>query len=151
VILFSGLIAGILSYDEHQQFLFAELQHRSRNFFTVVQGIVSRALRESQTLSEAKQAVQTRLAALVRTHAMLADSGWTGAPLGQIVSEELTSFANQVSCIGCGLVLNTTAAQSFALIIHELATNAVKHGALSRPEGHVTIQGEIRSCERNDL
>ena len=92
-----------------------------------------------------------RLAALARTHAILADSGWTGAPLEQIVSEELTSFLDQVSCIGCSLMLNTPAAQSFSLIIHELATNAVKHGALSRPEGRITIQGSVRSCEGRDL
>src|ERR1700750_3116980 len=96
---------------------------------------------ESQSLSEAKQAIEMRLAALARTHAMLADSGWTGAPLEQIVSEELTSFVNQVSCTGCSLLLNTPAAQSFALIIHELATNAVKHGALSTPGGRIAIRG----------
>ncbi len=151
VILVSGLIASILLHDEHQQFLFGELRHRSRNLFAVVQGIASRTLMESQSLSEAKQAIEMRLAALARTHAMLADSGWTGAPLEQIVSEELTSFANQVSCIGCGLMLNTPAAQTFSLIIHELATNAVKHGALSRPEGRITIQGSIRSCAGGEL
>ena len=151
VVLVSGLIAAILLHDEHQQFLFGELRHRSRNLFTVVQGIASRTLTESQTLSEAKEAIELRLAALARTHAMLADSGWTGAPLEQIVSEELSSFANQVSCIGCSLVLNTPAAQSFSLIIHELATNAVKHGALLRPEGRITIQGRIRSGEGRDL
>ena len=151
VILVSGLIASILLHDEHQQFLFGELRHRSRNLFSVVQGIASRTLMESQTISEAKQAIEMRLAALARTHAMLADSGWTGAPLEQIVSEELASFGNQVSCIGCSLMLNTPAAQSFSLIIHELATNAVKHGALSWPEGRVTIQGSIRSCAGRDL
>jgi two-component sensor histidine kinase len=151
VILVSGLIAAILLHDEHQQFLFGELRHRSRNLFSVVQGIASRTMMESQTLSEAKEAIEMRLAALARTHAMLADSGWTGAPLVQIVSEELTSFVNQVSCTGCSLMLNTPAAQSFSLIIHELATNAVKHGALSRPEGRITIQGSIRSCEGRDL
>ena len=151
VSLVSGLIAAILLHDEHQQFLFGELRHRSRNLFSVVQGIASRTLMESQTLSEAKQALEMRLAALARTHAMLADSGWTGAPLEQIVSEELTSFANQVNCIGCSLMLNTPAAQSFSLIIHELATNAVKHGALSRPEGRITIQGSVRSCEGRGL
>jgi two-component sensor histidine kinase len=106
---------------------------------------------EGQTLSGAKQAVEMRLAALARTHAILADGGWTGAPLDRIVAEELTSFADQISCIGCSLALNTPAAQSFGLIIHELATNAVKHGALSRPEGHVTIRGRIQSCAGNDL
>lgn len=151
VIFISGLIAAILLHDEHQQFLLGELRHRSRNLFAVVQGIVSRTLMENQTLSGAKQALEMRLASLARAHAMLADSGWTGAPLDQIVSEELTSFLNQVSCIGCSLVLNTPAAQSFSLIVHELATNAVKHGALSRPEGRVTIQGSVYSCEGRDL
>jgi two-component sensor histidine kinase len=151
VILVSGMIASILLHDDHQQFLFGELRHRSRNLFAVVQGIVSRTLVESQTVTEAKQAVETRLAALARTHAMLADNSWTGAPLNQIVSEELASFTSQVSCVGCDLVLNTPAAQTFSLIIHELTTNAVKHGALARPEGRVAIQGLIESCEGNDL
>jgi two-component sensor histidine kinase len=151
VILISGMIAAILLHDDHQQFLFGELRHRSRNLFTVLQGIVSRTFIESQTLSEASRSLEMRLASLARTHAMLADSGWTGAPLDQIVSEELTIFARQVSCIGCDLALNTPAAQNFALIIHELATNAVKHGALSRPEGRVAIQGCAQSCEGCDL
>jgi two-component sensor histidine kinase len=144
VILVSGLIAGILLHDEHQRFLFGELQHRSRNLFAVVQSIVSRTIIESQTLSDAKQAAETRLAALARTLASLEDSGWTGAPLDKIVLEELTSFATQVNCSGCDLLLNTPAAQTFALIIHELATNAVKHGALSRPEGRISICGSIK-------
>lgn len=90
-----------------------------------------------------------RLASLARTHAMLADSKWTGAPLEQILSEELTSFANQVSFAGCAVVLNTPAAQTFALIVHELATNALKHGALSRPNGRVHIEGQM--CDDNTM
>src|ERR1700761_5379341 len=105
VILVSGLIAAILLHDEHQQFLFGELRHRSRNLFSVVQGIASKTLMQSQSLSEAKQAIEMRLGAVVRTHAILADREWTGAQLEQIVSEELTSFANQVSCTGCSLML----------------------------------------------
>ena len=59
----------------------------------------------------------------------------------EILAEELTSFVNQVTCTGCDLPLNTAGAQTFALIIHELATNAVKHGALSRPEGRLDDPG----------
>lgn len=151
VILVSGLIAAILLHDTHQHFLFGELRHRSRNLFAVVQGIVSRTLMESPTLADARQSLDLRLASLARTHAMMADSGWMGAPLDQIISEELTSFANQVSCNGCALPLNTPAAQNFALVIHELATNAFKHGALSRPDGRLIIQGSVESREGRDL
>jgi two-component sensor histidine kinase len=76
---------------------------------------------------------------------MLADSGWTGAPLDRIVSEELMSFAAQVNVTGCDIPLNTPAAQNLSLILHELTTNAVKYGALSRPEGRVIIEGKIET------
>jgi two-component sensor histidine kinase len=80
---------------------------------------------------------------------MLADGGWTGAALDRILSEELVVLtramrsASQVSVAGCKVLLNTPAAQNFSLIIHELATNAVKHGALSCPDGQVAIEGSI--------
>jgi two-component sensor histidine kinase len=151
VLLISGLIAGILLHDDHQQFLLRELDHRSQNLFAVIQGIVSRTLRESETLSGAQKTIETRLAALARTHAILADSGWAGAPLHQILSEELISFANQVSTAGCNVVLNTPAAQNFALIVHELATNAVKYGALSCPQGQIAIEGKFDIDDRKEL
>ncbi|WP_439404606.1 sensor histidine kinase [Bradyrhizobium sp. DASA03076] len=151
VVLVSGMMASILHHDEHQRFLFGELRHRSRNLFAVVQGMASRTLMESASVGAARQALETRLRSLARTHGMLADSGWTGAPLDQIVSEELMSFANQFDCAGCDLILDTPAAQSFALIIHELATNAVKHGALSQPAGRVAIKGSILQDEKGEL
>jgi two-component sensor histidine kinase len=143
VALISGLIAEILLHDDHQQFLIRELKHRSQNLFAVIQAIVSRTLAEGQTLSDTKKTLETRLAALTRSHAMLAESGWTGAPLNRILSEELISFAGQVSITGCNILLNTPAAQNFALIVHELATNAVKYGALSSPQGRLTVAGKI--------
>ncbi len=151
VVLVSGLIAVILLHSAHQRLLSGELRHRSRNLFAVLQGIVSRTLMESQSLAGAQRSLEMRLASLARTHAMMADSGWMGAPLDKILAEELTSFVNQVTCTGCDLPLNTAGAQTFALIIHELATNAVKHGALSRPEGRLTIQGRMQSGEGADL
>jgi two-component sensor histidine kinase len=147
VVLISGMMASILAHDAHQQLLFRELQHRSRNLFTVIQAVVSRTIAESPTMAEAKSAAETRIAALARTHAMVADSGWIGARLDQIVIEELTGFARQIDCVGCGLLLTTPAAQNFALIIHELTTNAVKYGALSSPQGRITIRGEIDAGE----
>lgn len=75
IALVSGMMASILVHDEHQQLLFRELQHRSRNLFTVIQAVVSRTIAESQSMPEAKGAAETRIAALARTHAMLADAG----------------------------------------------------------------------------
>jgi two-component sensor histidine kinase len=147
VALTSGLIAALLIEDDRHKFLIQELRHRSQNLFAVIQAIVSRSFVEGQTLSQAKQALNGRLAALARAHAMLADRAWVGAPLKKILEEELTGFVQQVSVAGCDLVINTTAAQNFALIVHELATNAAKHGALSATEGRVRISGSVEGCD----
>src|SRR5438132_10753239 len=74
---------------------------------------------------------------------MLANNAFLGAPLKEIVAQELTSFSDQVTVTGCDIAVNTRAAESFALIIHELATNAVKYGALSTRQGRVAIQCSI--------
>ena len=85
--------------------------------------------------------------ALAHAHAMLANNAWVGAPLDEIVSEELNGFEGQVGVSGCNIVVNTPAAQNFALIVHELKTNAVKYGSLSSPSGHVTIDGLIEGAD----
>jgi PAS domain S-box-containing protein len=129
--------------EDRQRFLIRELHHRSQNLFAVIQAIAARSLVEGQTLAEAKEVLNGRLAALARTHAMLADAAWEGASLNEIVTQELSGFSKYVSLSGCDIVVNTPAAQSFALIVHELATNAVKYGALSSPNGRVVIEGSI--------
>lgn len=143
VIVVSGLMASVLRHDEHQHFLIGELRHRSGNLFTLVRGIVVKTLEQSESTGRATEALETRLDALARTHTMLAANGWTGASLARIVSEELVAFPGQITRIGSDIELNTSAAQNFALIIHELATNAAKHGALSQHQGHVSIEVEI--------
>jgi two-component sensor histidine kinase len=109
----------------------------------VVQAIAARSLDKGKTLREAKEILDGRLAALGRAHRMLAEAAWTGAPLDEIIKDELKAFADHVSVSGCELLVNTPAAQQFALIVHELATNAAKYGALSAPTGKVVILGKI--------
>ena len=147
VALVSGLIGSIIRHSERQQLLMQEMQHRSQNLFAVIQAIASRSLVEGQTISEAKKAFTQRLAALGRAHAMLADSAWRGASLDEIIMQELGSFSQQISVKGCAMVVNTPAAQNFALILHELATNAIKHGALSSQHGGVAIEGRAEGAQ----
>jgi two-component sensor histidine kinase len=148
ITLLSTLIASILARDEHQQFLMQELQHRSLNLFSMIQAIASRSFVDGQPLSEAKELFNGRVAALARTHAMLEKNAWAGASLREIVLQELSGFPNQISVTGCDIPINTPAAQHFALILHELATNAVKYGALSCAEGRVQVEGKVEGVDR---
>ena len=143
VALVSGLVAALLRHDDRQLLLFRELQHRSQNLFAVIEAIASRTLTEGQTIANAKEVFAGRLHVLARTHSMLANNAFLGAPLKEIVAQELTSFADQVTVTGCDIAVNTRAAENFALIIHELVTNAVKYGALSTRQGRVAIQCSI--------
>jgi two-component sensor histidine kinase len=74
---------------------------------------------------------------------MLATGEATGAPLARIVEMEIEGFSDRVDAAGPDLVVNASAAQTFALILHELATNAAKHGALSAANGKITIRWSI--------
>jgi len=147
VALVSGLVAVLLRHEDRQLLLFRELQHRSQNLFAVIEAIASRTLIEGQTIANAKEVFAGRLNALARTHSMLANNAFLGAPLKEIVAQELTSFSDQVTVTGCDIAVNTRAAESFALIIHELATNAVKYGALSTRQGRVAIQCSIDGAD----
>jgi two-component sensor histidine kinase len=147
VALTSTLIASILRYDQRQQFLFRELQHRSQNLFAVLRVIASRSLLEARTVSDAKVILDGRLGALAEAHRVLAFNAWTGALLRQLLTNELGCFGEQVTMTGCDIVLNTSAAQHFCMLVHELTTNALKYGALSLPEGRIEIEGRL---EQND-
>ena len=127
--------------QELQAFLVRELQHRTMNLFAVIQSIVRRTLGDSR--SRAKEVLNARLHALARAYSMLAEAAWEGAPLDEIIRQELAGFSDHVSVSGCDIVLNAQAVQQFALIAHELATNAAKYGALSAPDGRISIEGRI--------
>jgi two-component sensor histidine kinase len=88
-----------------------------------------------------------RLQALARTHAILTGAAWEGAPLSEILKREFgEEFSDSVKVCGCDIVVNAGAAHQFALIIHELATNAFKYGALSVPSGRISIVGNIEQA-----
>jgi PAS domain S-box-containing protein len=144
-----GVLATVIDISERkqaqdrQQFLVRELQHRSKNLFAVIESIATRSLVEGQSIAEAKAVFTGRLHALAQAHSLLAEAPWKGIPLADLLQREMTSFSNQFAIEGCDLVVNTLAAQQFALIVHELATNAAKYGALSTSDGRVEIEGQL--------
>jgi two-component sensor histidine kinase len=143
VVLVSGLVGGLLLHEQRQRFLIRELKHRSQNLFAVIQAIASRSLVEGQTIGDAKEVLNGRLGALAHAYMALAESSFSRASLNQILAQELSAFPKQIRVTGKDILVNTPAAQNFALIIHELATNAVKYGALSCPEGQVHVECSI--------
>jgi PAS domain S-box-containing protein len=122
-----------------QELLTREIEHRTRNLFAVVLAVVSRSFAGRRSVKDAEAAVVNRLSSLGKTHFMLIDKAWRGADLAEIVRSEMSPYGDRVQVEGASVMLKANAAQSFALALHELATNAAKYGALSNATGRVHI------------
>jgi two-component sensor histidine kinase len=127
--------------QERQRLLVGELRHRAQNILSVVQAITHRTL--STCPPSEKSDLLGRFLALGRVNAMLADGNWESAPLREIIARELAPFSTRVRIIGCEMSVSASVAQNFALVIHELATNAAKYGALSTTAGQIVVEGKV--------
>jgi PAS domain S-box-containing protein len=126
--------------EEHQRFLMDELAHRGGNLLAVIQSIVARSLTGTKPLAEERNTLTRRLQALARSQSALMSKGFQGAPVAEIIRLEFEGFSDRIMAVGPDVMLNSGAAQTFALLLHELATNATKYGALLQPDkGQVDI------------
>jgi PAS domain S-box-containing protein len=131
--------------DERQVLLAREVDHRARNALAVIQSIIR--LTRAKSVEEYVQAIEGRIKALARAHTLLSDSRWRGADLASLVGEELAPYraGDKVHCGGPAISLQPATAQGLALALHELATNAAKHGALSSSSGKVSLEWALDS------
>jgi PAS domain S-box-containing protein len=132
-----------------QELLTREIEHRTRNLFAVVLSVVSSSFAGKHSVKEAEAAVTSRLSSLGKTHFLVIDQEWRGADLGDIVRSEMSPYGSRVRIEGPSVRLRADTAQSFALALHELATNAGKYGALSNTRGRVHISWSLASNGTN--
>jgi PAS domain S-box-containing protein len=130
--------------EERQVLLAREVDHRARNALTVIQSIIR--LTRAKSIEDYVLAIEGRIKALARAHALLSDSRWQGADLGTLAAEELAPYraGDKIEISGPNISLQPATAQGLALALHELATNAVKHGALSSMRGRVSLDWQLR-------
>ena len=107
-----------------------------------VSAVVSQTLRESTSVAEFAAALDGRIGSMATTHELLSAGRWQGISLREIVRRELAPYAtrNNTEINGLEVVLRAEAGQAMAMVLHELATNAAKYGALSTSNGRVSIR-----------
>lgn len=140
-------VTAITRAEERQRLLLAELQHRVRNTLGVVRSIVRRSAETSTSVEEYASHLDGRLNAFARTQALVTRDPENGVDLEYLVVEELLGYnareGEQLRVSGPPVRFQPKAAETFGLAIHELATNAIKYGALSQPGGVVEVSWRV--------
>lgn len=130
--------------EASERMLSREVDHRAQNVLSVVRGLVRLSAAEAEDDVPALiEVLEGRISALSRVHNVLAQERWVSAEMSEILRQELAPMRGQVSMEGLSLRIVADAAQPFALVVHELATNSMKYGALSSPSGHLTLRWQV--------
>jgi len=139
------------SHAEDQiRLMLGELAHRTKNQLAVTQAIINQTSRHSKGIDEFKLAITERIGGLGRSTDLLTATQWTGVPVKSVIQSHLANFLaapKQLTLQGENFQLKPAAVQNLGLVLHELGTNATKHGALSVSSGKVRIEWHIDSTD----
>jgi PAS domain S-box-containing protein len=127
--------------EERQDLLIAELDHRVKNVLARVAVVAMHTRQGSGTMDEFVHALGGRIQSMAAAHSLLSQSRWYGVGLTDLIRRQLAPYTTDANTTICGpdVMLSSAETQAVAMVIHELVTNAAKHGALSSPNGRVSV------------
>jgi two-component sensor histidine kinase len=136
--------------EEHLRIVLKELAHRSKNLLSVIQGIARQTAESATSTPEFLSRFNGRIFSLSRAHDVLTEADWRGARIFDLVQSQIALYADDrmasVVTEGSNSYLKPNAAQYVGLALHELTTNAIKYGALSRNDGMIVVRFETSSA-----
>jgi len=134
--------AELRQREEHIQVILSELAHRTKNLLVVVMALANQTARNVKDVKQYQGVFTQRLQGLAHSHDLLLRGHWKGASFADLVATQMQPFRandDRIRAAGPAIMLQPDAVQNLGLVFHELATNASKHGALSVPDGQVSI------------
>ncbi|RFC66527.1 histidine kinase [Fulvimarina endophytica] len=139
----NSALSSLMEAEKRQRVLQRELTHRMKNTLAMVQSVVTQSLRHAHDVKDGARLASQRIDALARAQDALTDSNWEEADVGKVAEAAFLPHCDErgrVTLEGSSFPLSAQQALGLSLAIHELATNAVKHGALSCESGHVRFE-----------
>lgn len=136
---------------ERQALLIRELHHRVKNTLATVQGLLGATARSTSSVDEFYRSFADRIVSLANTHNLLTEDYWQTAPLIEMFRNELSHYDDgaqqRISLNGPPVELSADLAVPIGMAVHELTTNAAKHGALSVPGGQIAVTWNVRDLD----
>jgi two-component sensor histidine kinase/integral membrane sensor domain MASE1 len=138
----AALFAERRQAEARHGLLIAELDHRVKNVLARVAAVVMHTRRRCGTMDEFVEALDGRIQSMASAHALLSQSRWSGVSLTNLIRHQLAPYTTDANTMinGRDVTLTSAQTQAVAMVIHELVTNAAKHGALSSPNGRVSVR-----------
>ncbi len=136
--------------EQRQDLLSAELDHRVKNVLACVGAVVRHTRRRSGTPDEFVKAIDDRVQSIAAAHALLSQNRWSGVGVTDLIRHQLAPYTADANTTisGPDVALTSAQTQAVAMVIHELATNAAKHGALSEADGKVSVSWDCTGADQ---
>jgi two-component system CheB/CheR fusion protein len=141
-------VTSLTEAEAHQKVLIAELNHRVKNMLAIAVALTRQTAKGAQSVPAFTESLVARLESMARAYELLSREAWTAARVDDLVTQELAAFqSHQVEVEGPEVTAPPKQALSLAMIVHELATNAVKYGALSAGAGKISVGWRLTQGE----
>ncbi len=141
----AALVTERRTAEEHQRLLISQLDHRVKNSLALMQAVVERSQVSARSIGDFVTSLGGRIRSMARTQSKLSTGRWKGLCLAGLIRDELSPYhtPGSDSLVGPQVTLKPAAAQAISMVVHELATNAAKYGALSRSHGRIFVRWNI--------
>jgi two-component sensor histidine kinase len=147
----SNVVAGAIQrrqLDQRQELMIRELRHRSGNLFSQLLALFSQTAKNSRNVSDLVIKYEARVLALANAHRLITEGGWKSTSLNELLNILLAPFLDRISFKGPNVFLEPDPTFGLSMAVHELVTNASKHGSLSEPGGHVDLTWSVARTEQ---
>jgi PAS domain S-box-containing protein len=137
--------AAVTTSERRPGLVIDGLNHRVKNTLATVQSLARQTAKRTSSVADFRESFEARLIALSSAHNALTRGGWELADLGELIEHELRPYAaGQIDCEGPAVLLGPRPILALGMVLHELATNAAKYGALSSPAGRLAVSWQVR-------
>jgi PAS domain S-box-containing protein len=147
----ANVIAGAIQrrqLDLRHELMIRELRHRSGNLFSQLLALFSQTAKTSRSVAEVATKYEARVLALANAHRLITEGGWRSTSLIELLRGLLAPYMHRVTLDGPDVFLEPDPTFGLSTAVHELATNAVKHGSLSEPAGRIALSWSVGRADR---